>query len=161
MKKLLLFLILVATIAFAVAPEPRYMILWVKVGSPADNDERLYQRLEPSLGPHETVYTVTNEQGQVSSTTNVHWTLNYQDYTNAAGVAYYGTCFSNGIRFNPPDGEWYGHLRASNGKSPIGQGALNGILQGQSPNMGGELTDTPSSSFNSNGFFAVTSTNSP
>lgn len=159
MKKL--FLILIAFAAVAIAVEPDYMVLWNKVGSPADNDAQMYNRLEPYLGPHETVRIVTNGQGQVSSITNVHWALDYVVYTNSAGVPYNVTCFSNGIRDSGGGVVWYGWMREANGKSPVGQGALNGILQGQSPNRGGDLTDDPGPTLTSNGLFAVTSTNSP
>lgn len=153
MMKLLLFLIIFATISVAV--EPKYMVLWNIKGSPADNDDQMYRRLKTYRGPHETVYVVTNGQGQVSSITNTHWSLDYVAGTNLAGTIYNVTCFSNGERDGGSGDVWYGWLREANGKSPVGQGALNSILQGQSPNRGGALTDTPEATINSNGIFFV------
>lgn len=155
MRKLLIILFLISSAALAA--EPLYMVLWIKKGSPADNDAQMYSLLEPYMGPHETVYTSTNEQGGVTSTTNINWTLNYVDYTNSAGVAYNVACFSNGIRDEGNGAKWYGWMRESNGKSPVGQGALNGIINGQNPNKQGDLTDNPQGTLASNGLFAAQS----
>ncbi len=151
MKKL--FLILFLSASAALAAEPLYMVLWIKVGSPADNDAQMYSLLEPYLGPHETIYTSTNGV----STTNINWTLNYANYTNSAGTAYNVACFSNGIRDEGNGAKWYGWLRAANGKSPVGQGALNGVINGQNPNKQGALTDNPQPTLASNDLFAAES----